>query len=173
MTKENLTLFFVWCWLRVLHNEATRKACKRRYAEKHHAEVLARSAKWQRDNRDRRNKVLREWTADRQATDERWKFRKNLTTRIWWALRAKTCRSANVLKLLGCTVEELKAHLQHQFLPGMSWDNYGQWHIDHIRPCASFDLTDPEQQRQCFNFKNLQPLWAKDNLSKGAKFCAA
>jgi HNH endonuclease. len=54
----------------------------------------------------------------------------------------------------------------------MSWDNYGRdgWHIDHIRPCASFDLTDPEQQRQCFHYTNLQPLWAADNIRKGAKW---
>ena len=57
----------------------------------------------------------------------------------------------------------------------MSWDNYGihGWHIDHIRPCASFDLTDPEQQRQCFHYPNLQPLWAFDNLSKNDGWEAA
>ena len=48
----------------------------------------------------------------------------------------------------------------------MSWENMGEWHLDHIRPCASFDLTDPDQQRQCFHYSNLQPLWASDNLSK-------
>ena len=51
----------------------------------------------------------------------------------------------------------------------MSWDNYGEWHIDHIVPCASFDLSDPNQQRICFNFRNLQPLWAKDNQRKQDK----
>jgi hypothetical protein len=51
----------------------------------------------------------------------------------------------------------------------MNWQNYGQWHIDHIRPCASFDLKDPIEQAKCFNYTNLQPLWAKENLSKGAK----
>ena len=51
-----------------------------------------------------------------------------------------------------------------------AWDNYGEWHIDHIRPCSSFDLTIQEQQVQCFNYKNLQPLWAIDNISKGAKY---
>ena len=61
---------------------------------------------------------------------------------------------------------ELKAYLELQFTDGMTWENRGNWHIDHIRPCASFDLTDPEQQKQCFHYTNLQPLWAADNLAK-------
>lgn len=73
-------------------------------------------------------------------------------------------------ELLGCTYEQLLEHLSSQFADGMNWDNYGEWHIDHIRPCASFDLLDPEQQRQCFHYTNLQPLWATDNLRKGASY---
>jgi len=53
----------------------------------------------------------------------------------------------------------------------MSWANYGRaWHIDHIRPCSSYDLTKPDQQRACLHFSNLQPLWSKENLRKGAKW---
>lgn len=80
----------------------------------------------------------------------------------------------STFELLGCTLEELYAHIEAQFLPGMSWGNYGHdtWHIDHIKPCASFDLTDPEQQRVCFHYTNLQPLWAIDNIRKGAKLVA-
>ena len=73
-------------------------------------------------------------------------------------------------ELLGCTYEQLLDHLSSQFTEGMTWDNYGEWHIDHIRPCASFDLLDTEQQRQCFHYTNLQPLWALDNLRKGATY---
>ena len=65
--------------------------------------------------------------------------------------------------------KDLKKHLENQFVEGMSWDNYGEWQIDHIVPCASFDLSDPNQQRICFNFRNLQPLWAKDNQRKQDK----
>jgi hypothetical protein len=67
---------------------------------------------------------------------------------------------------LGCTVAECRAHLESLFLSGMSWDNHGEWHIDHIRPCASFDFNDQEQIKECMHYTNLQPLWAKDNLSK-------
>jgi len=53
----------------------------------------------------------------------------------------------------------------------MSWDNYGEWHVDHKRPCASFDLSKLKEQRVCFHYMNLQPLWAAENLSKGTKTC--
>lgn len=78
----------------------------------------------------------------------------------------------SVLDFIGCSIDDLKLHLEKQFVDGMSWENYGRygWHVDHIRPCCSFDLTDSEQQKECFHYSNLQPLWAKDNLSKGGKF---
>lgn len=69
-------------------------------------------------------------------------------------------------ELIGCTKEILMHHIESQFKLGMSWENKGQWEIDHIRPCASFDLTDPAQQKRCFHYSNLQPLWAKDNHIK-------
>ncbi len=74
-------------------------------------------------------------------------------------------------QLLGCTYQQLVGHLEAQFKPGMTWENKGKdgWHIDHIRPLASFDLTDPEQLHRACHYTNLQPLWARDNLSKGAK----
>ncbi len=55
----------------------------------------------------------------------------------------------------------------------MTWDNYGEWHIDHIKPCALFDFTKEEQQRECFHYTNLQPLWAKDNMRKSDKYEAS
>ena len=82
-------------------------------------------------------------------------------------------KAAKTEELLGCTVAEARAHLEAQFLPGMTWDNHGEWHIDHIRPCASFDFSDPQQQKECSHYTNLQPLWAKDNLSKSDKWEAA
>ena len=74
-------------------------------------------------------------------------------------------------ELIGCEPSELREHIEQQFQPGMTWDNHSidGWHIDHILPCSSFDLTDKEQQKKCFHYTNLQPLWAKDNLSKSDK----
>lgn len=74
--------------------------------------------------------------------------------------------------LIGCSVVQLREYIEGLFLPGMSWANRKEWHIDHIRPCASFDLTVPEQQRACFHYTNLQPLWAEDNIRKSDKFIA-
>jgi hypothetical protein len=107
---------------------------------------------------------------ERGKTDIQFKLRKNLRGRLWLALAGKN-KSASTLRLLGCTIEHLKSHLESQFTEGMSWDNYGLqgWEVDHIISIKSFDLTDPAQQRECFHFSNLQPLWAEDNRSKGAK----
>lgn len=92
------------------------------------------------------------------------------------------CRITKVMKggkrclpikdIVGCTLEHLKAHLESLWTEGMTWSNHGKtgWHIDHIRPCASFDLTDPEQQKACFHWSNLQPLWAVDNFRKSARW---
>lgn len=80
-------------------------------------------------------------------------------------------KSARIRELLGCTVEEFRQHLEKQFRPGMTWANHSWegWHIDHIRPLASFDLADPEQQKQAFHFSNMQPLWKAENLAKSDK----
>jgi len=80
-------------------------------------------------------------------------------------------KSASTKGLLGCPIDFLRGYLSVFFKPGMTWENYGKlWHVDHKRPCASFDLTEPVQQKQCFNWMNLQPLFAKENLEKGAKY---
>jgi hypothetical protein len=114
-----------------------------------------------------------EYVNARREADPTFKLRMNLRHRIWCALRASSTNKQNgVQELIGCTIAKLRQHLEAQFIDGMSWENYGKhgWHVDHIRPCASFDLTDPEQQRQCFHYSNLQPLWAADNIRKGAKW---
>ena len=77
-----------------------------------------------------------------------------------------------VEQLLGCSLEKAKAHLESTWVEGMCWANHGLygWHIDHIRPCASFNLKNEEELLACFNYKNMQALWAKDNLSKSSKW---
>src|SRR5690625_5779818 len=77
-------------------------------------------------------------------------------TRIYQALKAQdTHKSKRTIELIGCTVPELVEHLESQFEDGMSWENYGEWHVDHIKPCAMFDFTKEEQQKECFHYSNL------------------
>jgi hypothetical protein len=101
----------------------------------------------------------------RYAEDVHYRLTNNLRSRMCWVLKGKN-KSESTKKLLGCSIEELVAHLEAQFQPGMTWDNHGEWQLDHIRPCASFDLSKPSDQQKCFHYTNLQPLWAKDNRSK-------
>ena len=94
-----------------------------------------------------------------------------LRSRILAAIKhAKTKKADKSVKLLGCSLDEARLHISKQFQPGMSWENHGAWHIDHIKPIALFDLSNSAEQLECFNYRNLQPLWAKDNLSKGARY---
>lgn len=130
-------------------------ACRKKYYEKNRADVLASVASYNKK---------------RIKTDPAYKLRVNLRRRVQLAINGQN-KSAPTMRLLGCTAEQARQHLESQFADGMTWNNYGLygWHVDHIIPCASFDLTDPEQQRQCFHYTNLQPLWAKDNLRKSDK----
>lgn len=94
----------------------------------------------------------------------------SLRHRLWSALSGHGLRKhVSTIELLGASVREVKIHLENKFQPEMSWENYGTyWHIDHITPCAAFNLEDPEQQRVCFHYTNLQPLTREENLRKGA-----
>lgn len=99
------------------------------------------------------------------------RVRKAVASRMWATLKGK--RDGALFSRLGYTLEELVEHLERQFQVGMSWDNYGAWHIDHKRPCASFDLTDPSEFAACWALDNLAPLWADDNIKKGATYASA
>ncbi len=105
---------------------------------------------------------------ERRRTSPYLRLVNRLRSRLRVALKG-IAKADSTFKLVGCSVSELLSHLERQFQSGMTWENMGKWHVDHIRPCASFDLTDPEQQRQCFHYTNLQPLWAEDNWRKHAK----
>jgi hypothetical protein len=130
------------------------------------------------ENEKARRAIRRdEYRASCRASDKklydnnpRHRIAKNLRTRIAESLKTSNCkRSKRTLALLGCSFEYLKNYIESRFLPGMSWANRSAWHLDHIKPCALFDLTKPEDQAACFHYSNLQPLWATDNLKKGAK----
>ena len=79
-------------------------------------------------------------------------------------------KSKKALILLGCSIYNLKIHLKKKFKEGMSFENYGKWHIDHIKPITSFNLSKVSEQKKCFSYKNLQPLWAIENIRKSNKY---
>lgn len=111
----------------------------------------------------------------RLREDINYRLKVRLRIKVHQALRGRL-KSARTFELVGCSLPHLKKYLGQKFTEGMSWANYGEWHIDHIRPCASFDLSRPSQQRACFHYSNLQPLWGSDNLAKnshwqGVRWC--
>lgn len=113
----------------------------------------------------------REYQRNRRNNDISYKLLCICRKRTNQAIKS-TYKRNTTIELLGCSHDFLRTHIEKQFKFGMNWNNYGigGWEIDHIKPCALFDLKDPEQQKQCFHYTNLQPLWAKENLSKGKKF---
>ena len=132
---------------------------KERHAEKRR--------EYSRDNRDRLNLWLSGYRQARKQTDPGFKAMCHLRSRLWHALNGKA-KADSTEALIGCSSSELVTYLESLFQPGMSWDNYGfrGWHVDHIVPCKDFDLRCPEEQRECFHYANLRPLWAADNLSR-------
>ena len=94
-----------------------------------------------------------------------------LRTRVWRVLKEQSATKYEKFNdYIGCSTKELKEYIEAKFQPNMTWDNYGEWHIDHIKPCSSFNLADPNEQKLCFHYTNLQPLWAEDNLIKADKY---
>ena len=135
------------------------------------AKAKAAHQRWCAANRD----SINAYEKQRKENDPAWRIRRNLSSRIREVIRVfkGAKKAAKTMDLLGCTRAELIVWLERRFKPGMTWENYGAWHVDHRLPCASFDLSDPEQQRRCFHYTNLQPLWAGENISKSDKILAA
>lgn len=170
MTNKEFTLAFVWCLLQpVLNNNLFNEwAAKRRWYLRNTEKAKQRAKAYR--NSEAGRAWMRNWSNLRNRENLRVRLEKNLRTRIWFALQAKNCRSENVLRLLGCSVENFKKHIESQFLPGWTWENWGTvWEIDHKKPCASFDLSSPSQREACFHFSNQRPLSIFENRSKGSK----
>lgn len=158
-------------WKRTHREEALKRG--REYYRKRIVDPAYRAALFAKQNERsklpkyvaKRNLTKRITKRRRYAEDPSYMLTHRLRSRLTAALKG-LCKAAPTRELLGCSAEELKKHLESLFQPGMSWENRQEWHIDHIRPCASFNLLEPEQQRCCFHYSNLQPLWAKDNIAK-------
>lgn len=152
---------------------------KKRQMKKWWAENTTHLKAYRVTTKDRRAKTHAEWrkrNLEKRAADMRqWRSKpinqlaSNIRSRTANALSG-THKNAGNLSLLGCSWTELRQYLEAQFLPEWTWKNYGDvWEVDHIKACASFDLTDVEQQKQCFHYSNLRPLGKDDNRAKGAR----
>jgi len=142
--------------------KAQNRIGSRRWRARHRDQNLVKSRKWRQENPH--------YQSERSAVDPIFKLSVNIRKRLGVALRNNQ-KSGSAIRDLGCSIEELKLHLENKFQPGMAWENWALdgWHIDHIIPVKNFDLTDREQFLKACHFTNLQPLWAKDNLSKGSQ----
>lgn len=126
---------------------------------------------WQSENKSQYTEAKRRWSnknlnyyVEYRNSDVNHKLAHALRVRI-----RKAVKTGSATKNLGCTMTEFKAHLEKQFTEGMNWDNYGQWHIDHIKPLSAFDLTNLSELAEACHFTNMQPLWAAENISKNDK----
>ena len=100
-------------------------------------------------------------------TDPTYKLIHNMRRRLRHAVKGYGDKYDTTMNLVGCDSTKLREYIEAKFTEGMTWENQGSWHIDHIQPCCTFDLTIEEEQKKCFHYSNLQPLWAIDNLKKG------
>lgn len=184
-----------------LCKECRKQSNKKWYNENidRHKELVARnyqenkeernrkSTKWRKDNPEKAKKIGRKsnkiWRDERGGKEynKQYKMNKlknnpqyrvshNFSTYMRSSLREGK-NGSHWEDIIGYTLQELIKHLENQFKPGMTWDNYGEWHIDHIRPIVSFNYSSytDEDFQKCWSLENLQPLWAYENESKGGK----
>lgn len=142
------------------------------WSKENRIELQKYHSKWREDNREHVNKYAREYEAKRCANDPKYKLGKRTRTALYTCLKeANVAKYRKTFDLLGYSIEDLMQHLEKLFTEGMTWDNYGEWHVDHKIPMASFQFesTDDLGFKECWKLSNLQPLWGSDNLSKGIK----
>lgn len=156
-------------WKRLNRPKVT--AATKRWIEKNpEAARVSRKKQYDKD-REKHYAYTYAYSKRRRKEDVQYRLGIYLRTRLNTALRRQGGNGSGV-RNLGCSVAELKARFETLFQSGMSWDNYGfyGWHIDHIRPLCTFDLTDPLQVAEACHYTNLQPLWAGENLRKSKSF---
>ena len=160
------------------------KEYRRQYYLKNKERTLAVNKLWSKNNIEKKRSIWRTYyyKNSKKLNQIKIKYRNEVYAkdpyfRLYTCIRTRinkviknNIKCKKTLNLLGIpNVKFLKKYLESKFKDGMTWEKRGLIHIDHIIPCASFDLKDPKQQVKCFHYTNLQPLWAKENLSKGAK----
>lgn len=152
-----------------------RLAAVQRAFERNRDKIMVPFQKAQEKARKKGNAVVRKYTKRRAKAEKGFKVCQLLRTRLYLALRGqrverKRKNTSATMRMLGCTVVEFTDYIACFFAPGMSWDNHGEWELDHVKPCRAFDLTRPEEQNKCFHFSNFQPIWKGENRRKSDRW---
>jgi hypothetical protein len=172
----------------------TVKEFEKKYFQKNKEKILKRRQEWRKNNPEKYKKQVKDywekvkdvqtqkkkiWIANnrekynsywtnRKKKDPEFALKTNMRSRICDYLKKTNITKRNkTFDIVGCTPQELKEHLEKQFVSGMTWDNRSEWHIDHIIPLSS--TKNEEELMKLFHYTNLQPLWAEDNLKKSNK----
>lgn len=145
-----------------------RKAYMLHYKEVNKDKLITKRKEYTSNNK----KKISEYIKNKRKIDASFRITCALRRRLQKTINSqKGYKNAKTMLLLGCTADDLKVYLESKFLPTMTWDNYGKlWHIDHIIPCSSFDLTNEKEQQKCFHYSNLQPLFATTTIIDGVKY---
>jgi len=168
-------------------NIGGKSAAHKKYCEKNKNKLNSYYKDWAKANRKELKEYHKTWRAgnekhkkrvnkyelEKTRNEPKYRLCKRTRTAVWQCLKERNInKTCSTFQLLGYTIEELMAHLETKFTEGMGWENYGEWHVDHIRPMSSFKFESPEdiEFKACWALNNLQPLWWSDNLSKGSKF---
>lgn len=142
------------------------------WADKNRLHLRKTHKNWRDSNKDHIDKYKRDYERNRRREDPKYRLGARTRTAVCTCLKERdVAKYRSTFDILGYTLEELMSHLEKQFTEGMSWDNYGEWHVDHKIPMASFNFETVEDRefKLCWCLDNLQPLWGPDNLSKGTK----
>lgn len=146
------------------NNKELLKERRKIYRENNIEKIKQINRLYHQNNKEKINLNIR----NKRQNDSLYKLKRNLSSRMLKAFKKYNFSKSNsTLKMIGCDIKIAKLHLEKQFTKGMSWENHGEWHIDHIIPCAS--AKTEEELIKLFHYTNLQPLWAADNMSKGKK----
>lgn len=153
--------------IKMAHRKEVNKIGRIKYNDKINKQKKEYSQRPEVKLRKRENHQKRKVLDMQYVLKRRLRFRlRNIINR----LGDKKFKNKSAMELLGCDIKFLKKYLEDKFTEGMSWEIISEIEVDHIKPCAKFSLTDPEEQKKCFHYTNLQPLWALDNTRKGAKY---
>jgi hypothetical protein len=152
------------------HNKNKYSKRAKQYYKKNQKKLSERQKEYRKNNPKKVLEKEKRSKRKRYKTNINFKTQILLRNRLYQSL-VSNIKSQSTMELLGCSIEYFKIYLESKFQDGMTWKNWSLngWHIDHIRPVSSFDFSDPDQQKICFHYTNLQPLWAKDNLQKANK----